>query len=43
MIVFKGSMTPTAKAAFTLIYILIIYILLVDKVIYKWPNLYIKA
>ena len=31
------------KAAFTFIYILIAYILLVNKVIYKWPYLYIKA
>ena len=31
------------KAAFTLIYILTIYILLVHKVIYKWPHLYIKT
>ena len=31
------------KAAFTFIYILIVYILLVNKVIYKWPYLYIKA
>ena len=30
-------------AAFTLIYILIAYILLVNKMIYKWPYLYIKT
>ena len=32
-----------SKAAFTLIYKLIIYILLVNKVMYKWPYLYIKT
>ena len=32
-----------SKAAFILIYILIVYILLVNKVIYKWPYLYIKT
>ena len=31
------------KAAFALIYILIVYILLVKKVIYKWSHLYIKT
>ena len=31
------------KAAFTLIYILIVYILLVHKIIYKWPQLYVKT
>ena len=32
----------TCYATFTLIYILIDYILLVNKVKYKWPHLYIK-
>ena len=31
------------KAAFILIYTLIIYLLLVNKIIYKWPHLYIKT
>ena len=30
------------KAAFTMIYILIVCILLVNKIIYKWPHLCIK-
>ena len=32
-----------SKAAFTLIYILIVNILSANKIIYKWPNLYIKT
>ena len=31
------------KVLFTVICIVIVYILLVNKVIYKWPNLYIKT
>ena len=31
------------KAAFTLIYILIVNILSANKIIYKWPHLYIKT
>ena len=31
------------KAAFRLIYILIVYILLVNKLMYKCPNVYIKT
>ena len=30
------------QVVFTLIYILIVYILLVNKVINKWPHSYIK-
>ena len=32
-------MMSICKAAFRLIYILIVYILLVNKIIYKWPYL----
>ena len=35
-------LTPS-KAAFTLICILIVYILLVNKTVYKWPQLYNKT
>ena len=31
------------NAAFTLVYLLIVYILLVNKIIYKWLHLYIKT
>ena len=31
------------SAAFTLIYILIVNILSANKIIYKWPHLYIKS
>ena len=37
------SLLSKSKAAFTLIYILTVYIFLVNKVIYKWPSLYIKT
>ena len=30
-------------AAFTLIYILIFYVIVVNKKIYKWPHLHIKT
>ena len=36
-------MNKISEAAFTLIYILIFYMLLVNKIIYKWPHLCIKT
>ena len=35
--------TRVLKAAFTLIYILIVNILSANKIIYKWPHLYFKT
>ena len=40
---FPNFLRPYRKVAFTLIYVLIVYIFLVNKVIYKWPYLYIKS
>ena len=40
---FPNFLRPYPKVAFTLIYVLIVYIFLVNKVIYKWPYLYIKS
>ena len=34
---------PHPKNALRLIYKLIVYMLLVNKIMYKWPHLYIKA
>ena len=36
-------MNDLSKAAFTLIYILIVNILSANKIIYKWSHLYIKT
>ena len=36
-------MNDLSKAAFTLIYILIVNILSANKIIYRWPDLYIKT
>ena len=38
-----GKVAFSVKAAFTLIYILIVYILLVNKIVYKWLHLYTKT
>ena len=40
---FPNFLRPYPKVAFTLTYVLIVYIFLVTKVIYKWPYLYIKS
>ena len=36
-------MNDLSKAAFTLMYILIVNILSANKIIYRWPDLYIKT
>ena len=38
-----GKVAFSVKVAFTLIYILTVYILLVNKMVYKWLHLYIKT
>ena len=40
---FRRQDTRFLKAAFTLIYILIVDILSANKIIYKWPHLYFKT
>ena len=39
----QNSDQNSSKAAFTVIYILIVNILSANKIIYKWPHLYIKT
>ena len=41
--VYSGSFSENLKVYFTLIYVLIVYILLVNKIIYKLPHLRIKT